>query len=467
MIVLRPYQSDLIARARAAMQQGARRVLIQSPTGSGKTSLIAQMLATAAARGHRAWFCVHRKELLDQSVQTFVESADIHVGIIAAGYPRSPLAPVQVCSVPTLARQVGSLHPPSLVVWDECHHLASRSWSEIAQGLDKASVQIGLSATPQRLDGQGLGAHFDTLIVGPSTADLIQAGYLSRYELFAPGTVDLSAVHRVAGDYNKKEVNDAMGDSTVVGDALSHYQAHCPNARALVFAWSLDASRRLAASFTAAAIPAAHVDGETPRAERTAAMRAFRDGSVRVLCNVDLFGEGLDVPAVDAVFLLRPTQSLGLYLQQVGRGLRPAPGKNSVRIFDHVNNWQRHGLPDDPRVWTLDGRAARSSASEPMGKRCGQCFAVSRLGATKCVVCGVVFPVQAREVTQTKGTLQAVDVDVLRQLGLTGVPLPIWRPQSIEEWKRLGAERGYKPAWAYVMWKRQQSTGTTGLMRRA
>ena len=418
MIVLRPYQSDLIARTRAAMQQGARRVLVTSPTGSGKTMLIAQMLASAAQRGKRAWFLCHRKELLDQSVTTFIESADIHTGIVAAGYPHSPGAPVQVCSVPSLAKRHAHLQPPDLLVWDEAHHVASKTWATLAQQFPQAH-HIGLTATPQRLDGQGLGAHFDALLVGPSTADLIQAGYLSRYELFAPGTVDLSAVHRVGGDYNKKEVSNVMGQSCVVGDCVGHYLQHCAGGRALVFAWSLDASRRLAASFQAAAIPAAHVDGETPRAERTAAMRAFRDGSLRVLCNVDLFGEGLDVPAVDAVFLLRPTQSLGLYLQQVGRGLRTSEGKRSVRIFDHVNNWQRHGLPDDPRVWTLTGAARSSRTSEPMGKRCGQCFAVSRLGARACVVCGVVFPVQAREVEQVAGTLQAVDVDVLRQLGLS------------------------------------------------
>lgn len=421
MLTLRPYQHALIAQCRAAMQQGSRRVLLQLPTGGGKTILIAQMLASAAARGKRAWFCVHRKELLDQSVATFIESADIHTGVVAASYPTSPLAPVQVCSVPSLSKRIGSLLPPDLVVWDECHHVASRSWSDIAAQFP-AALHIGLTATPQRLDGQGLGAHFDTLIQGPSTAALTAQGYLSPYRYFAPTLTDLSAVHRVAGDYNKREAADVMQHSTVVGDAVSHYLQHGNGGRALVFAWSLDASEAIAASFAAAGIAAEHVDGTTSRAARTAALERFRAGTVRVLCNVDLFGEGLDVPAVDAVFLLRPTASLGLYLQQVGRGLRPAPGKSHVRIFDHVNNWQRHGLPDDPRVWSLDGTPRASRASEPMGKRCGVCFGVSRVGATRCALCGAVFPVQAREVTQVAGELQAVDVDVLRQLGFAGTP---------------------------------------------
>lgn len=403
------------------MQAGSRRVLIQSSTGSGKTILIAQMLASAAARGKRAWFCVHRKELLDQSIATFIESADIHTGIVAAGYPASPLAPVQVCSVPSLTKRANALHCPDLIVWDECHHLASKTWAALAAQFP-AALHIGLTATPQRLDGRGLGAHFDTLIQGPSTAALTAQGYLSPYRYFAPTLTDLSAVHRVAGDYNKREAADVMQHSTVVGDAVSHYLQHGDGGRALVFAWSIEASKDIAASFRAAGIEAEHVDGETPRAQRAEAMRQFRNGHLRILANVDLFGEGLDVPAVDCVFLLRPTASLGLYLQQVGRGLRTAEGKTHVRIFDHVNNWQRHGLPDDPRVWSLDGTPRASRTSEPMGKRCGVCFGVSRVGATRCALCGAVFPVQAREVTQVAGELQAVDFDVLRQLGFAGTP---------------------------------------------
>lgn len=421
MIKLRPYQTALIAQARAAMRAGTRRILLQSPTGSGKTALTAAMLAAAAARGRRCWFVVHRRELLEQSVDTFVTAADLHVGIVAAGYPRAPLAPVQVCGVASLPRRAASLRPPDLIVWDECQHLASASWAALAGQFPNAT-QIGLTATPQRLDGKGLRPFFDTLVTGPSTADLIAGGYLSPYRLFAPGTAPtLAGVHRVAGDFNRKELDAAMSSTTVVGDALSHYRQHCPGARALVFAWSLAASRAIAQQFTDAGIAAAHVDGETPRQERMHALRRFRAGALRVLCNVDLFGEGLDVPALDAVFLLRPTQSLSLYLQQVGRGLRPAPGKAHVKIFDHVNNWARHGLPDDARAWTLDGAAkSKREKSEPMGRRCGACFGVAAPSARACPYCGAVYLVQAREVEQVDGSLEEADVDVLRQLGFVG-----------------------------------------------
>src|SRR5580704_10004021 len=225
-LTLRPYQHDLIDRARQAMRHGARRVLIQAPTGAGKTALVAQMLASAAQRGKRAWFCVHRRELVDQSVTTFVEAADIHTGIVAAGYPATPGAPVHVCSVPSLSRRCHSLATPDLLVFDEAHHLASGTWSQLAEAYPSAH-HIGLTATPQRLDGRGLGPYFDVLLQGPTTAELIAQGYLSPYRFYAPSAgPTLDGVHRVAGDYNRAELDTAMQESTVVGDAVSHYRAH-------------------------------------------------------------------------------------------------------------------------------------------------------------------------------------------------------------------------------------------------
>lgn len=448
MLKLRDYQIDLRDKARDAIGRGVRRVLIQSATGSGKTCLVANMLSTAALKGRRAWFCVHRRELLEQSVSTFVEAADIHTGIIAAGYRAMPLAPVQVCSVPSLKRRARQVKPPDLLIIDECHHMASATWRAVAELFPRA-VHIGLTATPQRLDGRGLAPYFDELICGPSTADLIATGYLSPYTLYAPpSAVNFSKIHKTAGDFDKKEVAEEMDGSTVVGDAVSHYRQHCPDARALVFAWSLDASRRIAAQFNAAGIVAAHVDGESHAHERAAAMRGFRDGSIRVLCNVDLFGEGLDVPAVDAVFLLRPTQSLGLYLQQVGRGLRPSPGKASVKIFDHVNNWERHGLPDDPRVWTLEGREKKSRESVAMGRRCEKCFGVSPIGCTACRYCGHVFPVQAREVEQVDGVLEQANLAEIRAMRLKANELAK-DCTTIRQLDQLAKKLGYRPGWAW------------------
>lgn len=409
------------------------------------------MLAGAAAKGKRAWFVVHRRELVNQAVETFVTAADLHTGIIAAGYPPDAAAPVQVCSVGSLKRRLSAVKPPDLLIIDECHHLPSASWSAIVQALPNA-VQIGLTATPSRLDGRGLRPFFDALLCGPSTADLIAQGWLAPYKLFAPSTTDLTRVHTVAGDYNRKEVSETMRASTVVGDAVGTYLRHATDGRALVFAWSLEASQALADAFTMAGVPAAHVDGETAPAARLASLRAFRDGSLRVLCNVDLFGEGLDVPSVDAVFLLRPTQSLGLYLQQCGRGLRPAAGKTAVSIFDHVGNYARHGLPDDPRVWTLDGVAKGARKALPALKRCAQCFAVAGAAALKCPYCGAPYLVKARKVVRVDGELGEVDLQALR-----GQVRELQRDcHTLAEWQVLARRLGYKPGWAWMAFNRSR-----------
>jgi DNA repair protein RadD len=420
----------------------------------GKTVLVAQMLAAAAAKGKRAWFCVHRKELLEQAVQTFVEAADIHTGIVAAGYPADPSAPVQVCSVPSLARRLPALAVPDLIVWDECHHVASASWSAIAAAVPQV-YHLGLTATPQRLDGKGLRAHFDQLILGPTVAELIADGYLSDYRLFAPGTINTDEMHRVGGDFNKAEVATAMQSSTVVGDAVEMYQQHAVGGRALVFVWSLKASRALADAFVEAGIPAAHVDGESAKEARRAAMAAFRAGDLRVLCNVDLFGEGLDVPAVDAVFLLRPTDSLGLYLQQCGRGLRPSPGKTHVRLFDHVGNWTRHGLPDDARTWSLDGRP-KTAKAPPAGRRCPECFAVSPPTAEVCEECGAAFIKKPRKVSHIDGPLVEADLTVLRAQVRDLERACV----TLHDWKCLAVRLGYKPGWGYYRWRAQHGYAT-------
>jgi superfamily II DNA or RNA helicase len=422
------------------------------------------MLAQATGKGMRAWFLVHRVELLEQSVDTFVEAADIHTGVIAAGFPSTPIAPVQVCSIGSLARRLEQYAPPDLVVFDECHHIASESWSKLAAALPGA-FHIGLTATPQRLDRQGLKRYFDELVIGPTTAELIAAGHLCPYVLYAP-TADgptLDGVKTTAGDFNKSQLAKVMDGSTIVGDAVESYVTACtPATRALVFVWSIDASKKLAQRFRDDGIVAEHLDGDTPAGDRKRIMAAFRAGDVKVICNVDLFGEGLDVPGVDAVFLLRPTQSLSLYLQQVGRGLRMSPGKESVKIFDHAGNWARHGLPDAPRVWSLED-TPKKKKKEPSGRRCLKCHAVSPPGASTCVACGEEFFKKPRQVKQARGVLEEwramshAAAPVETGLGVAEAALrKPERSRTLREWRAIARQRGFKPGWAYYRFRDEQ-----------
>jgi DNA repair protein RadD len=454
---LRPYQAEGIGRLRQHLRDGARSVLWQMPTGAGKTASTAYMLRGAAERGKRAWFIVHRRELILQSHRAF-QKAGVPHGIIAAGFDLATRQPVQICSVQTLARRLDRLQPPDLIVWDECHHLAAGSWGAIYERFPKA-VHIGLSATPQRLDGQGLDGYFRHMVRGPSVRELIDGGYLVPYRLFAPSSPDLTGVHTRMGDYVRAEAAAAMDKPRIVGDCVEHYRRLAMGRRAVVFAVSIEASHRIVQGFQAAGIPAAHVDGETAADQRDAAIRAFERGETRVLSNVDLFGEGFDLPAIEAVILMRPTQSLSLYLQQVGRGLRSSPGKADCVILDHAGNCQRHGLPDEPREWTLAGGLAGVSrdASEDNGppiRQCASCYAISPAGMEKCRECGTAFPVKVRAVAEVEGNLEEVAVMQVRRQAKREQA----GADSLQALIELGRMRGYKnPAgWAQYVWRARE-----------
>jgi DNA repair protein RadD len=446
----------MIAEARALVQGGARSILIQSPTGSGKTVMVAKMLHHAASKGYPAWFNVHRRELVKQSVFTLCDSAGMDVGVVAAGFPGDRHQRVQVCSIGSLRTRVDRLEAPKLIIWDEAHHLAAKSWGSLHAQFP-AALHIGLTATPQRLDGRGLRQFFQHMILGPSVAELIDTGYLCPYVLYAPPPPKLDTVHKVAGDYNRKELSAAMEGSSVTGDVIAHYQKRCASMRMVLFAWSVESSMMLAERFRSAGISAAHVDGDTEARQRDDAIDSFKRGDIKVLCNVDLFGEGFDVPAIEAVALLRPTQSLGLYLQQVGRALRILPGKAKAVILDHAGNSSRFGLPDDPREWSLDGIDKKKRDDDAIPLRvCPKCFAALRVHLRVCSECGHAFEVQAREIEQLDGELEEIDTKQLereQRLREQG------QARTLEDLIKIGELRGYKnPAkWAGAVYGARQA----------
>lgn len=439
-LVLRPYQDEMYAEARALIQGGDSSILIQSPTGSGKTVLVAKMLKTARDRGYGSWFVVHRRELVKQSVMTMSESADVPVGIVAAGFPGNRHELIQVCSIGTLRTRREMLPRPKLVIWDEAHHTAAATWDAIHQEHPDA-VHIGVTATPERLDGTGLRKYFKKLIVGPSISMLIEQGFLTDYKLFAPKPPNLDGVQTVAGDFNRKQLAAAMKGSSVTGDVINHYRKHCDGARMVLFAWSIESSIEMAARFNAVGIPAEHVDGETDNTTRDAAMENFKAGRTRILTNVDLFGEGVDVPAIEAVALLRPTRSLALFLQQIGRSLRPAPGKTHATILDHAGNSFRHGLPDDDREWTLDGRKKLKSEDGAPIKQCPACYAVMRAGAEFCRHCGFVFAPVPRPMKQVDGELEEVESKRLNKEERLREQMGA---KSMDDLIKLATARGYQ-----------------------
>jgi superfamily II DNA or RNA helicase len=453
MIQLRPYQSQAIAECREAYAHGHRAVLLQMPTGAGKTMTASTVVHGAAARRNATWWLTHRRELAAQASQTF-HGLGIPHGTVQAGHISDPYAMVQVASIQTIARRIEKLPPPKLIVFDEVHHIGAASWDALFHAFPAAKI-LGLTATPWRLDGQGLGRWFGHMVEGPDTASLIEEGSLSPYRLFAPATPDLSGVATSQGDYQRGALAKAMDKPQIVGDAIGHYRRLCPGKRAVAFAAGVENSKHIVDQFRGAGIPAEHVDGSMSNEERDAAVERFRRGETLVLSNADLFGEGFDVPAIEAAILLRPTKSLSLYLQQVGRALRPADGKTEAVILDHAGNSLAHGLPDDVREWSLDDREKRKRADkgEVSIRQCSECFFVYR-PAPKCPQCGHVAEVAKREIEVVEGTLAEVSAAELAMRRAERREESV--SHTLADWQALAARRGYKPGWAYHRYQARQ-----------
>ena len=402
---LREYQLALVRRTQTEFAAGHRAVCLQAPTGSGKTVIAARILHQSVALGRTPWMLAHRKELLDQIVAA-LRLEQVPYWVTAAGWHRhtdeTPGRGVMVGSTQTVARRYQNLPPPNFMIFDEAHHTPSRTWSELFNAFPTTKI-LGLTATPQRADGKGLAGFFSVLVHGPQTRDLIALGNLAPYRLYAPPGIDLRNVHVRMGEFVTKEAETAVGKIT--GNIVAHYMRLCEGKQALVFAPSRKASHDLVDAFNACGVVARHVDGETPDEQRRMSVADFKAGSLKVLCNVDLYGEGVDLPAVDVLILARPTMSKPLYLQQVGRVLRPAPGKTAL-ILDHVANVERHGLPDELRIWGLDGTVKHKAAKETVIKVrvCPECFA-AQSPTLVCRYCGYKFEVNDRKIETVDGEL--------------------------------------------------------------
>ncbi len=384
---LRRYQVNDLNRIAAAFNAGTRRVCYQAPTGSGKTLLFAHLIGEVAGEwGARVLVLAHRDEIMQQ-VSGSLRALAVRHGIIVPGRSMTTDR-VQVASVMTLVRRLERLRPPALAVIDETHHAAAASWQRIISALPEETYVLGVTATPRRLDGKPLDDIFDQLIVGPSIASLIDQGYLAPAAVFTPAnTPDLSRVHVRAGDYAADELSEVMSKGVIVTSAVEEYQRLCPDAPAIVFCVDIAHSQLVAQAFTRRGYRAAHVDGTTPRQQRRDLIAALGSGGLDLLCNCGLISEGLDVPGVVAAILLRPTKSLALYLQMVGRALRPAPNKPLAYVLDHAGNVHRHGLPAANRIWTLRGKQQLYNAADCL-VRCPHCGAVNARGARLCAHCG-------------------------------------------------------------------------------
>jgi DNA repair protein RadD len=412
-VQLRPYQQQAISDLRMAYRSGSAAPLLVAPTGMGKTVVFAAITQAAAARGRQVLILVHRRELIHQASAKLAAIGVDH-GVIAAGITPAN-ASVQVASVQTLIRRLDRAAAPDLIIIDEAHHAVAGSWRKVIDHWPN-SLLLGVTATPVRQDGRGLGSMFDQLVLGPSTAELIATGYLSPARIYAPPPVaDLTGIHRRAGDYAIDEAADRMDRPTVTGDAISHYQRIGAGQPAIAFCCNVKHAEHVCHAFRVAGIPAATLLGTT--ADRDALVARFAAGFIDVLVTVDVVSEGFDCPGAAVAILLRPTQSEGLYLQQIGRVLRPAQGKTAAIILDHVGNVHRHGFPDDHRNWTLADRERRAGSAgppPPSVRTCSECFAAFK-PAPICPCCGAACAAPDRRLKQVAGDLQELKREAVHQ----------------------------------------------------
>lgn len=386
MFDLRPYQSAALEGVRASFRAGHRKIVLVAPTGAGKTVMGGAMIHGALAKGSRVLFLAHRKELIEQP-SAMLARMEIDHGVIKAGHWRHrPQAAVQVASVQTLVNRLDEAPPADLIIVDETHRILATTYTKILDHYQGALV-LGLTATPWRLDGRGLGDVFTDLVVSTTVRDLVDSGFLINPRVYAPATPDTSAVKRSGGDFNQKQLAELVDRPELVGDVVEHWQRLAPGRRSVCFAASVEHSNHIVDAFKRAGIAAEHLDATMPDLARDGVLQRLRSGATTVLSNVDIVTEGYDLPELSCCILARPTESITKYLQMVGRIMRPATGKVDAVVLDHANCTGRHGFVIDERDMSLEHSKPKT---ETVVKICPQCFEVVSKASHVCA-CGWVF----------------------------------------------------------------------------
>lgn len=448
MIRLYDDQSDLIARTRHLMRHH-KAVLMQAATGAGKTVMTASMIQGSRAKGTRSMMVVPRRELLRQTAETF-KSFEIPHSYVSAGYEFNPFAKTMLATSDTLARRLERVPVPHVVFVDETHYGGAQLDRIVKHYRAAGAWIIGLSATPIRLDGKGLGMWYDAMAEGPPIADLIEGQRLSRFRMFAPSAPDLTGIKTTAGDYAKGEIAGRMeGDRVLVGNAVSHYVKHAMGRLNVAYCASVNHAGIVADAFRDAGVPAAPITGAMDDDERARLIRAFARRELLVLTSVDLLTFGFDLASaaqmdvtVECMSDLGPTQSLAKQMQKWGRVLRMK--QEPALIFDHAGNAGRHGMPDDAREWSLSGRVKREGGgekSEPV-RQCPKCYYVHRPTPT-CPACGFEYPIQSRELDEVEGELSEV-TSAPRFANVQGMT------RDLDDLIALGRKKGmrFPEAWA-------------------
>lgn len=463
-IVLRDYQRKFVDDILSAFNKH-KRIIGVAPCGSGKTIMATKIVEQFANANKKVLFFVHVHELVEQTSRTFNKYGIDH-SIIEAGKAFNPAQPIQVASIQTLSRRLSKIQVPDLLICDECHHVLANTYINTLKKFSNAQL-LGLTATPERYGGIRLGDVFTSMVCGPSVSELISLGHLSKYEYYAPTKedIDLSKVKTVAGEYETAELEHLMINPRIIGGILEHYNKLVPNKPTLMYCVNRRHSEFMANWFRENDVCAVHLDCKTPADERNQIVKDFRKGYIKVLCNVNIFGEGFDSPSMEAVILARPTRSLTKYIQQSMRALRINPNNPDkvATILDHVGNYTRFGLPSTDHIWSLDP----NEEQEPPVKKCPRCGVVVPLNVVTCPVCGLVFekpaeeeptPINVEKLEEGEGTSNLLSAEgQLKLISEDSIEstennsnINFNAPRGIKELLVVAEKRGYTTSWAAI-----------------
>lgn len=432
---LREYQAELIDRLFDDYQKGLQAPCIVLPCGGGKSVILAEIAKRMTEQAKQVLFLVHRQELCAQIFSTFVRwGVDMEF--------------CEIAMVQTKSRHLKSSRYPDLIITDENHHSLANTYKKIYDFFPLAK-RVGVTATPERTNGAGLIDVNDDLIVGVTAKWLIDNNFLSPYDYYAPA-IQMPKFKVRNGDFVQSEVAEYFNSTKkIYGHTIKHYRRLADGKQAICYLPTVEFSKQTASKFSDSGIPSAHIDGETPPAERNQIIADFRDGKIKILCNVDIISEGFDVPDCECVILLRPTKSLILYTQQSMRCMRYKEGKRAI-IIDHVGNINRFGFPDTERKWKLEGHPHKKVEGEAPVRVCPNCYATVPLNTAICPHCEFVFKKKQKKETEL------LDIN-LEKISSVEMRVKFYispnECQSVDELKAYARFHKYKPGWVYFQQK--------------
>lgn len=406
---------------------------------------MAEIARRTTVKHNQILFLVHRKELIEQAKQTFIQNAvDMNL--------------CQIGMVQTYTRHLDQIHKPQVILVDEAHHALAKTYQRILNQYPKA-IKLYFTATPIRGNGKGLKDIATDLIPGKQIEWLIKKGYMAPIKYYAPPSAvnDSKLKKSSTGDYTKKSIDEAT-DRVIYGNAVEFYQKVAEGKQAIIYTYSVASAYQAAQKFRDAGYTCEALDGSVEPHKRQEIIHKFKNKQTQMLVNVDLFTEGLDLPNVDCVIMLRPTASLPLYLQFAMRCMNPRKNKTAV-IIDHVDNISKFGLPTMDRKWDLEGRNIKEKGKKGMGlKQCLKCFGTfytKDVVDNECPLCGAELPVidRTRKVKYVEGTLVEIGDDKKET-----IEKKIWNEIKFKDWHELknyrqlyvyGKYHGYKKGWTY------------------